>query len=262
MSRPDYDEEKESIVFCEGYHDRDFWAGWLERLGWVGPGLSATTGARVELRDPWKKTVTRTFGFARDRRFVRVLQCGGTQNVLRDALRELGKRPRDELHHVIVNLDSDATDGGEGPAEARLGELPERLKEIDHGTDPEAGPSPGSYKLGGVLVSGVVWRADDPETPGVPTKQTLERLVASSLAAAYPERAAGVDAWLKASPHAAADGKGATLGKAYTWSYMAKWYPELGRDGFYRQVWRNEAVAAQLESRLRAIGAWSIAEAL
>lgn len=115
MSVPEYAEAKESVVFCEGYHDRDFWAGWLPHLGWTDPGVDAKTGKRTSFKDP--------FG-----------------------------RP--------------------------------------------------------------------------------------------------------------ADGRGAILGKAYAWSYMAKWYPEHGRDGFYRHVWNDPAVRAQLEARLRATGAWSIAEAL
>ena len=227
-----------------------------------GPGTDAT-GKRIRFRDPFGKFVTKGhFGFAKDRRFVRVQQCEGAQGVIEEALGRLRQRAADALHHVVVNLDSDATDGGPGPAEARLAGLRAQLRAMNGGNNPEAGPFPGSFRLGEVLVSSVVWRANDPETPGVPTKQTLERVVAASLAAADRERAAGVDAWLRAGPGAAVDGEGAILGKAYTWSHMAKWHPSLGRDGFYRHIWTIDAVAEQLDDRLRALGARDVAEAL
>ncbi len=258
----DYAEKKESVVFCEGFHDRDFWAGWLERrLGWADPGVRG--GKRVAFNDPFGRSVTKGhFGFAKERRFVRVQQCEGAEKVIAEALRRLGQRTDQALHHVVINLDSDATDGGPGPAERRLADLRAQLRAMNGGNDPEVGPSPNSFRLDGVLVSTVVWRVDEPEAPGVPTKQTLERVVAASLAAADRERATAVDAWLRAAPNAAVDGQGAILGKAYTWSHMAKWHPSLGRDGFYRHIWTIPAVAEQLDERLRASGARAIADAL
>jgi len=260
----DYAEKKESVIFCEGFHDRDFWAGWLERrLGWSDPGVDAAHGGRKPFKDPFGKTVAQGhFGFVKAQRFVRVQECRGTEHVLVHALDRLRRRATDALHHVVINLDSDATDCGPGPAEERLKHLRAQLKAMNAGNDPEAGPFPNSFRLDGVLVSSVVWRVDDPETPGVPTKQTLERVVAASLAAADPEKAAGVEAWLKAAPGAEVDGQEAIVGKAYTWSHMAKWHPSLGRDGFYRHIWTIDAVAAQLDHRLRALGARAVAEAL
>jgi hypothetical protein len=257
MTASDYAEEKESVVFCEGFHDRDFWAGWLPRLGW--------TDARVDGKcvDPWTTLVVGgEFGFAKNRRFVRVQECKGAQHVIEDALNRMKRRNVKALRHVIINLDSDATDDGVGPAERRLEGLSGKLRMIFGGTEPEL-LAPNSYQVDGVRVSAVIWRAEDhPETPGVPAKQTLERLVAASLAAADRDRAAGVDHWLLALPEAAVDGQKSILGKAYTWSYMAKWYPDRGRDGFYRLIWEDDKVSQQLERRLRASGAWAIGESL
>src|SRR5207247_1690009 len=114
------------------------WAGWLPRLGWVDPGVHPTTGRRTSFNDPFGKPVARGhFGFAKDGRFVRVQQCEGNQHVLREALNRLKRRTADALGHVIVNLDSDATDGGAGPADARLIGLKADLKELNGGMDPE-----------------------------------------------------------------------------------------------------------------------------
>jgi len=75
MTLPDYAEAKESVVFCEGFHDRDFWAGWLPRLGWTDPGMDTRTGTRTSFKDPFGKPVAGgQFGFAKDRRFVRIQQ--------------------------------------------------------------------------------------------------------------------------------------------------------------------------------------------
>lgn len=263
MTVYDYAEKKESIVFCEGYHDRDFWAGWLPRLGWSDARpINEKTGELGRASDPFGKPVVGgKFVFVKDRRFVRVKECKGAKLVVGDALKRIGQA--DPLHHVIINLDSDATDGGDGPAEKRLASLQGDLKAKAGRADREPRLGPHSYRLDSAIVSAVTWRVNDPpEMPGVPAKQTLERVVAASLAAAYPERALSVDPWLRAEPLAAVDGQGSILGKAYTWSYMAKWYPERGRDCFYRLIWEDAKVADELESRLRATGAWSIAEAL
>jgi len=44
----------ESVILCEGYHDRAFWAGWLLHLGCTDPGLpSAGKATRTPIFDPW-----------------------------------------------------------------------------------------------------------------------------------------------------------------------------------------------------------------
>ena len=42
----------ESLVLCEGYHDRAFWAGWLGRLGCSDVGFRPGT-AGYPRADPW-----------------------------------------------------------------------------------------------------------------------------------------------------------------------------------------------------------------
>ena len=44
----------ESVIYCEGYHDRAFWAGWLTHLGCADPGVpSAGSSMRRPIYDPW-----------------------------------------------------------------------------------------------------------------------------------------------------------------------------------------------------------------
>lgn len=48
----------ETVILCEGYHDRAFWSGWLLHLGCTDPGLPkpGRTG-RQEVVDAGGRTV-------------------------------------------------------------------------------------------------------------------------------------------------------------------------------------------------------------
>ena len=127
---------------------------WLPHLGW--------TYARVDgtCRDPWGKPVVGgQFGFANQGRFVRVQKCNGTRRVIDDALNLMKRHNVNALHQVIINLDSDAADGGEGPAERGLDGLPGKLTAIFDGTEPGL-LAPNCYRVDGVRVSAIIWRAD------------------------------------------------------------------------------------------------------
>ena len=71
--------EIESIVFCEGYHDREFWQGWLEYLRCTNLGRPAKQSGRVDVRDPWNEKVgDGEFGFcSAGGQFLRVKPCRG-----------------------------------------------------------------------------------------------------------------------------------------------------------------------------------------
>ena len=43
----------ESVILCEGYYDRAFWAGWLTHLGCTDPGQRANGTHRIPVKDPW-----------------------------------------------------------------------------------------------------------------------------------------------------------------------------------------------------------------
>ena len=110
---------------------------------------------------------------------------------------------------------------------------------------------------GATLVSVIRWEAPDGILEGVPSQQTLERVVCAALVAAYPARGPAVHKWLKSRPDSPPESP-----KESAWSYMAGWYAEFGCEAFYRRVWADDRVAAELKSRLVECGAWRIAEAL
>jgi len=245
----------ERIVLCEGYHDRAFWQGALEHLGCRDPGADPVL--RRTVLDPGGRAVTRG-DFAFDTTggaFVRVRPCRGDRALvlaeLRRLLRELATRP---VERFIVSIDDD----GDARAGARHRGLPDAVRAAVAAVDAGATANQqGDLLAGGgaTVVSATAWWTPDAHGAALPWKQTLERLASAAVDAAYPGRGAAVGAWLAGAPHT-------DLPKAFAWSHMAGWYPEDGCEGFYRFIWRDAGIAAQLQTRLAACGAWRLMQAM
>jgi hypothetical protein len=175
---------------------------------------------------------------------------------LRTADDRLKRRFAEKLHCLVVNVDSDAdaseSAAPDSPAVQAVVNLVAR-----HGKWQKEQNGDLRLEDGTLVTAPVCWSAPDPGVPGIPTKQTLERLVCSAILAVYPDRGPAVQNWLDSRPAAPLAGP-----KEYAWSYMAGWYAEFGSDSFFREIWRDEGVAQQLESRLKACGAWRIGEML
>lgn len=244
----------ESVILCEGYLDRAFWAGWLAHLG------CTIRKERGQVYDALGRPVHKGQHMYRSRsdRFVRVVPCHGKPNVRLEARERLSQRSmRPRLTHLILNVDPDiGVDAPGGATGLRRQDVHAFVRQFD----PEATErAEGDIALdaGGTLVSLVRWEAENHDLPGVPTQQTLERVVCIGLVAAYPERGPAVDQWLNSRPSPPQANP-----KEFGWSYMAGWYSQYGCEAFYQLLWQDGAVAAELESRLRACGAWRVAEAL
>ena len=243
-----------SVILCEGFDDRSFWAGWLTHLGCVDP----TDGGRNrDVRDVNDEKVVGKgrFLFATPTGSSLVIQpINGRSNLsrsLRDELKEHRTKPR---RRILLNLDSDA-DSFETSADRGLESIIGIAR--DHGVTVED-PRADYFEIDTVAVAAVIWECLDGVTPGVPAQQTLERLVCASIQAAYPGRGSGVDDWLGAEPPPTT----AVGPKHVGYSYLAKWYADFGADDFYRAVWRDPATAEQLKLRLQQTGAWGIVERL
>jgi hypothetical protein len=252
----------ESVLYCEGYHDRAFWKGWLGHLGCVDPGSPppGRTG-RVPIFDPWGTEVkgSQYAYHSRSGGFIRVVPCAGKAKILPLVRIRLGQRSSKASLRLVINIDSDVNASG-----ARVGASGLQRHDVEHlvhtSFDPGAAVSAdGEIELdgGATKVSLVLWKVSDPPVPGLPDQQTLERLASAVLAAAYPARAASVQNWLDARPSPPGEGP-----KEHAWSYMAGWYAEHGCQDFYSNLWNNPQVVAELEARLRSSGAWQIAERL
>jgi len=242
----------EAVILCEGFLDRSFWAGWLEHLGCPAP----VPGTAVV--DPAGRQVTKGhYGYYAGTRFVRVVPCHSRQNILPEARRRLAEREIDPLSRLVVCIDADTDAEQTTPATGlRVEDLEREIKQLA----PDARRNTeGDIELdaGAVRVSLVRWECNDRLGKGIPARQTLERLVCAALVAAYPERAPAVQAWLDGRPNPPARNP-----KEHAWSYMAGWYADHGCEDFFREVWRDERVVPQLESCLKASGAWRVGAAL
>lgn len=255
----------ESVVLCEGVHDRAFWKGWLSHLGCKDARPVLPAGGFGNASDPFGTVVDKgQFAFLTPSgAFVRVRPCNGDKGVLSELKRRLTGRTTHALRRLVVGLDVDADVAQPEALDARIGALRDKVRaRVQQADDAAHADADGDLVIddGATLVSVVFWSAADEPTPELPTQQVLERLVCAALRAAYPDRAANVSAWLgsrKAAPSGTAG-----LAKEHAWSHMAGWYAAHDCDDFYQNVWRDPAVAAQLEARLRASGAWRVAAAL
>ncbi len=244
----------EAVILCEGYYDRDFWAGWLESLGCPKPvpgSVHDTGGQPVSGHGH--------YGYwTKDRRFIRIVPCHGKEILLSEARRRIEGRHVDPVpSRLVLCVDPDTQAAGPTSVTGlRIADV-ERLV---HAIELSAAQSPdGDIDLdnGATKVSLVRWEVPDADAPGVPRQQTLERLACSALIAAYPARGPAIAAWLANRPDAAAAGP-----KAHAWSHMAGWYADLGCSAFYKNLWSDPKVVQELESRLKACGAWRVAETL
>jgi hypothetical protein len=247
----------ESVVFCEGYHDRAFWKGWLFHLGCTDPGAQLPgASTRRQVNDPWGGVVGRgRFAFnSPSRHFIQVCPCNGKSNLLPLARQRLKKHTTEPVRQIIINEDSDLPAGVSAGA-ATPASVERLVKEFDPSSTQSAD---GEWQLygGSVGVSLVLWGAADRPTDGVPEFQTLERLVSAAMCAAHAGRGGAVQQWLASRPNPPPPDV-----KEFSWSHMAGWYAPLGGEAFYSNLWDDAAIAAELEARLRANGAWSLVQA-
>ncbi len=244
---------KRIVVVCEGYHDRSFWSGWLASLECRDCRKHAPEGYRTHY-DPHTrdKIAAGLFGFwspADD--WVLIVHADGDRdkvNAVASHHLRCTASGFDALE-IVVNLDSDVEAGsGHDPAAAHHSSVLKKVRDID----PNATLGDGVIALtnGTTRVHPVIWWTPDPPRPGLPNKQSLERLVCVAIIEAYPERAGEVQTWLDNRSDPPEPGT-----KEHAWSYMAGWFASHGCDDFWREVWRNDKIRTALLKRLEEIGA-------
>lgn len=235
---------KHHLILCEGFDDRAFWKGWLLHLGCTDP----TGGGQQLVHDRWGRPVKGRgkylFHNPTASAEIVVLPCEGRHQVIRairSTLRERNHRP----DRMIVNLDSDAESGSvsEHREAIRQELLRHRAEALEDG----------SFLCQETRIDSVIWECDDNVQPGVPGTQTLERLVAASIQATYPDRGPSVERWLADTPRIETP-----TPKNYSYSYLAKWYAEHGAGDFYWEIWRDTALAEALRHRLESAFAWQV----
>lgn len=237
-------------ILCEGRDDQAFWGGWLRYLGagdlWREAKQDETRLPGILNRAGITSAPDRDSRYFRahgpESKIIVVQQCREQRELWRNA-EVVIKEAR--IEHLVINCDSDLDATDPQPAAPRL----QRLRE----TFDVAGDPP--FLLGAIGVNLVVWHCEDrPSLPGVPDKQTLERLVCAAIAAAKPtEWKNAVDEFLRREP-VLPEGQGPTH-KNYSRSYFAKFFAHEFIDVF-DAAWKDKDIALQLEARLRQNGNW------
>lgn len=244
---------KASVVLCEGYYDRAFWAGWLIRLGIPEPKDIS------QVRDPWDKPVTRgRFGYhTHSGNYVEVVPCHGKDNILQTMRIYLSGLSTKPLHRLILNIDTDI--GATEPRTETGLRDEDVLREVGKVKPGAELNSEGDVILdeGDTIVSLIRWETLTENTAYLPLQQCLERLVCAAIIAVYPDRGPAVQRWLETRPEPPP-----TTPKVFAWSHMAGWYGERSCEDFYKAIWEDDEIVRELQSRLEVSGAWRIAEAL
>jgi hypothetical protein len=254
----------ETYILCEGYHDRAFWAGALLHLGCTDPGIVDGGGRkRRSVLDPWNKIVGRgNFGYrtASDH-FMRIVPAHGRSEVMKIGRERLESRRVQELSRLVLSVDSDLpVDGlGQDGATPTGPDLLNWVKAIDPGATLPDRKGDEVVLADGTRVNLLRWRtADSARRPGVPDKQTLERVLCEALVRAHPDRVEVVECWLKSRPMPPASDP-----KDHAFSYLAGWWAKTGSyESAIERWWEDPAVHAHLVDVLTESGCWRTFQAV
>jgi hypothetical protein len=234
------------LILCEGYDDRAFWKCWLASLGAVDLFTEAgsdRTRLEVYLRDSGVAASDGDYCMrSGSNDFFVVRPCKSQKQLWKTARIAL---KNEQVTSLVINCDSDLPDTDPEPMQRRLQQF-EQLRSESLGTS--------------IALDLVVWHCDDPPgLPGIPSQQTLERLICAAVAAAMPkEWAAAVEDFLHREPVF-----GPTH-KNFLQAYRAKFFAH-DFDDINQAVWsrvRFPEIAQQLEERLRRNGDWERVAAL
>jgi hypothetical protein len=198
---------KVSVILCEGYHDRAFWAGLLEHQGWIDPGKPEDEESeRKPVKDPWKRPVTRgKFLFEwhdeGGKAYVIVDPTRGESH-MRKRLFDYFEDTDHPVQRILVNLDGDVF-------ARRAGDWRENLERCVEGMVKAAGGVSGARRGADgwtasvhgcpITVVPIACHAGDDPSPGGPVEPNLESLVCTAITTVHPSRGREIADWLLAS---------------------------------------------------------------
>ena len=189
---------------------------------------------------------------------VRVVPCHGVKNIPESLERFLRQRNTSPFAKLVINVDAD--DNADKTANSASSLKPIAIENLVRAADANLQTTAeGTYAIdkGTAEIALIRWTAQDANISGIPNQQTLERLVCAAICTAYPQRGQHIQNFLNERHEPPKIGV-----KEFAWTHMAGWYAEHGCDDFYRCLWDDARVAAELKARLQSSGAWQIAEAL
>lgn len=230
-----------SVIYCEGFTDRDFISGWLTTSrGWLRPTPKPSVVNPIT-----GKTVTGgVYGFEKQGSFVEVHQANGYPRILELIATRLRTIVTEHIpsRHFVVVVDLDDR------------ELNDRLDAISDRVVHAGGSrvADDHWTLGETVVRAIVMHARSSTSESITRNQCLDRIVTAAVTEAYEARAAAVTTWLAERPDGVEDDK------AQTWSWMAGWWPDAGCTEFFRRIWDDPPIRKRLEHYLEETGATAV----
>jgi hypothetical protein len=253
--------DPESVIVCEGYHDRAFLRGLLVLRG-------CEELKNKPYRDGKRVTGKGQYAFRTPRGgWLRVAPAGTDSKLLGDSETILQARMTSPLSHLVVVRDDDRPASTSDTADAAAPPAPDAVRASLEAWAAKLGArrvaGADEFDLDGGLrptrLSFVIWRAPDAASSHLPAKQTLERLVCAAIVDAYGPRGTAVEAWLASRP---GPPSGEKLHKSHAASHMAGWFSDRGYEGLFDAVWEDVAIREKLLHRLAVIGASRVIDAL
>jgi hypothetical protein len=235
---------RHAIVLYEGYHDRQFWSGWLKSRGWENQPPS-TEG---KILDPLGREVKKgKYALRRGASSAVLEPCDGWRNISKNFKTHLlNARPsRDpgRIDHLIPCFDDDIE------SRDHAASIRDRFAEVTG----NAAPGETSWTYEGIRVDILHIRARSKSFGN-----RLDGLVADCYSRAHPDRASSIAEWIQSLPSPPPQTDKQTM-----WTIMAGWYPAKGCDAFLQEsIWGDERTRRELENALEEIGATSIVEAM
>jgi len=258
--------ELEVTILAEGYFDRAFLAGLAELLGWPAPKRSAITGMLETpdldgrpARGGGRYYYLRETGTLRAGLLIQPCAAEMSKTEAAERIAQVLVSTANDISSKIlmerprclfwcVDADTEAGASLDPKLKAETDRIRSRLEQEGI----KCAAHEGWLRIADAraFARPLIWAcSDDASQPGVPDKQTLERLVCSALAARYPARAKHVQEWLYGRP--VEDDLPGLIPKSYCWSHMAGWAADFGTEGFLKSgIWRPD-LNEELHERVR-----------
>jgi hypothetical protein len=242
-------------VLCEGFHDRDFLAGWFEFVArWNDPTHGGKRPVQLFGEERVPKGAFLFDGNAGGTRIC-LVPCGGREQLAQrfgkwlDEVSKLGPLTYSDI--VVVadgdHLAGDPTD----PVESLV------RQELAKAGSPPTGELPWRHRSLGInfasMRAGVV---DD--VVGLHEQECLERVVCAAFARAHPVRYRSMLDWLNGREEPSGSAQ-----KAMNWSIMAGWFADQGPTDFLRRaIWNDLPMRGELGRVLAATGLATVEQRL
>ncbi|MGC9259712.1 MAG: hypothetical protein ACP5I8_06475 [Phycisphaerae bacterium] len=259
------------LILCEGYDDRSFLAGFLQHH------CRCTEPAIADRRPSKYGKGAYIFSAAGGSHEIHVLPCQSVGQVWRSFKSNIGaiaSGVHPEIDFLTIFTDHDTVPDGQESVVASNSPpfiKPGSIKELLDGAKIKYREG-GSQDIPDWQIDKVdksqcavallhVRTHDLASRPGLPSKQTLERLVCHAIAKAHPDRSNTVTDWLasRQNPPTRTDRQES---KEHAYSYLAGWYASDGCDYFFRHIWEQADIREYLIQEMRQTGVLQALESM